>query len=152
MRAMGLDVGDKTIGVAVSDENMVLAMPLKVIKRTASVRKDINEIRRLVEELGVTTLVVGMPMTLDGTCGIQAEKVQDFVNELKRRLHMRIETWDERLTTVEAERVLINADEARAKRKAVVDKMAASLILQSYLDRSKQEAQKEPNDRESETA
>jgi len=152
MRAMGLDVGDKTIGVAVSDENMVLAMPLKVIKRTASVRKDINEIRRLVEELGVTTLVVGMPMTLDGTCGIQAEKVQDFVNELKRRLHMRIETWDERLTTVEAERVLINADEARAKRKAVVDKMAASLILQSYLDRCKQEAQKEPNDRESETA
>ena len=152
MRAMGLDVGDKTIGVAVSDENMVLAMPLKVIKRTASVRKDINEIRRLVEELGVTTLVVGMPMTLDGTCGIQAEKVQDFVNELKRRLHMRIETWDERLTTVEAERVLIDADEARAKRKAVIDKMAASLILQSYLDRCRQEAQKKTNDRESETA
>jgi putative Holliday junction resolvase len=134
MRVMGLDVGDKTIGVAMSDELGITAMPLTVISRTGSLKREIGEIRRLVEENKVECIVVGMPFMLDGTTGIQAQKVEAFVEELRRRLRVQIVTWDERLTTSEVERILIASDQSRMKRKKVIDKMAAAVILRSYMD------------------
>ena len=148
MRIMGLDVGDKTIGVAVSDELGIIANPVTVIQRTASPRKDIGEIRRIAEEYGVERIVVGMPLMLDGTVGIQAEKVQAFVEALRRRVAVPVVTQDERLTTAEVERVLIEMDQSRAKRKKIIDKLAAAVILQSYLDRQSAKVSSEVEDAE----
>lgn len=148
MRFMGLDVGDKTIGVAISDEQGIIANPFKVIPRTASVKKDIAEVRKLAEEFGVQRIVVGMPYMMDGSVGIQAEKVQEFVEQLRRRIRVSVETWDERLTTMEVERLLISADQSRARRKKVVDKMAAAIILQSYMDKQKSDSSRETEDAE----
>ena len=134
MRIIGLDVGDKTIGVAMSDELGITAIPLTVISRTGSLKREIGEIRRLVEEHGVGCIVVGMPFMLDGSKGIQAEKVEAFVEELRRRLRVPIATWDERFTTAEVERILIASDQSREKRKKVIDKMAAAVMLRSYMD------------------
>ncbi len=133
MRLMGLDVGDKTIGVAVSDELGITANPITVIQRTVSIKKDIAEVLRLAAEYGVGQIVVGMPYMLDGSVGIQAEKVESFIEALRRRTHIPVVIWDERLTTTEAERVLIEADQSRAKRKKVIDKMAAGVLLSSYM-------------------
>jgi len=148
LRIMGLDVGDKTIGVAVSDELGIIANPVTVIQRTASPRKDIGEIRRIAEEYGVERIVVGMPLMLDGTVGIQAEKVQAFVEALRRRVAVPVVTQDERLTTAEVERVLIEMDQSRAKRKKIIDKLAAAVILQSYLDRQSAKVSSEVEDAE----
>jgi len=134
MRVIGLDVGDKTIGVAMSDELGITAIPVTVISRTGSLKREIGEIRRLVEENGVECIVVGMPFMLDGTKGIQAQKVEAFVEELRRRLKVPIVTWDERLTTSEVERILIASGQSRMKRKKVIDKMAAAVMLRSYMD------------------
>ena len=134
MRIIGLDVGDKTIGVAMSDEMGITALPVTVISRTGSLKREIGEIRRLAEENGVGRIVVGMPFMLDGTTGIQAQKVEAFVEELRRRLRVQIVTWDERLTTSEVERILIASDQSRMKRKKVIDKMAAAVMLRSYMD------------------
>lgn len=137
MRIMGLDVGDKTVGVAISDELGISANPITVIKRTESIKKDIAEVRRLAEEYSVGRIVVGMPLMLDGSVGIQAQKVEEFIEALKRRTRIPVVTWDERLTTTTAERVLLEADQSRAKRKRVIDKLAASVMLQSYLERQR---------------
>lgn len=134
MRVMGLDVGDKTVGVAMSDELGITAIPITVISRTGSLKREIGEIRRLVEENGVGCIVVGMPLMLDGTVGIQAQKVEAFVEELRRRLRVQIVTWDERLTTSEVERILIASDQSRMKRKKVIDKLAAAVMLRSYME------------------
>ena len=135
MRYMGLDVGDKTIGVAISDELGITANPVTTISRTGSIKREIGEVRRLVEENNVGRIIVGMPFMLDGSVGIQAEKVQAFIEELRRRMRTPIDTWDERLTTSEVERILIASDQSREKRKKVIDKMAAAVILRSYMDR-----------------
>ncbi len=136
---MGLDVGDKTIGVAVSDELGMVATPLKVIQRSPSIKKDIAQIKKLAEDYGVGVIVVGLPLMLAGTAGTQVEKVREFVEVLKLHIKVPIELWDERLTTAEVERMLIEADQSRAKRRIVVDKLAAAVMLQSYLDRKKRE-------------
>ncbi|MCX6377439.1 MAG: Holliday junction resolvase RuvX [Armatimonadetes bacterium] len=143
MRYMGLDVGDKTIGVAMSDEIGLTANPVTVISRTGSLKREIGEIRRLVEENGIGRIVVGMPFMLDGSVGIQAEKVAAFVEEVRRRIQIPVVTWDERLTTAEVERILIASDQSREKRKKVIDKMAAAVILRSYMDRQKHVARAE---------
>ena len=143
MRYMGLDVGDKTIGVAMSDEIGLTANPVTVISRTGSLKREIGEIRRLVQENGIGRIVVGMPFMLDGSVGIQAEKVQAFVENLRRRITVPVVTWDERLTTAEVERILIASDQSREKRKKVIDKMAAAVILRSYMDRQKHVARAE---------
>ncbi|MHB0999311.1 MAG: Holliday junction resolvase RuvX [Armatimonadota bacterium] len=135
MRYMGLDVGDKTIGVAISDELGFSANPIKIIQRIGSLRKEIGEIRQLTEEYGVELIVVGMPFMMDGTVGVQAEKVIEFIEELKRRQRVPVDTWDERLSTAEVERMLIASDQSRSKRKQVVDMLAAAVILQGYMDR-----------------
>ena len=138
MRILGLDVGDVRIGVAVSDPLEVIAQPLTSVKRI-SVRRDVESIKRLAEENEAGKIVVGVPKTLDDEVGIQAQKVLDFVEVLGKALEIPIVLWDERLTTAEAERALIQADMSRRKRKKVIDKVAAVLILQGYLDSHIQE-------------
>lgn len=133
MRKLGLDVGDKTIGVAVSDLLGWTAQGVETIRRTSN-EADINRVRELVKENEVDELVIGLPKNMNGTIGPQGEKVQKFAEKIKRRIDIKITFWDERLTTVAAERMLISADVSRKKRKQVIDKVAAVYILQSYLD------------------
>lgn len=134
MRILGLDVGDKTIGVAVSDEMGWTAQPLIVIRRQSKI-KDSRAVAELVDEYSAETVVVGLPRNMDGSLGPQAIKTEAFGQALAQEIEIEIVYWDERLSTKAAERALIEADMSRAKRKKVVDKIAASIILQGYLDR-----------------
>ncbi len=136
MRIMGLDVGTKTIGVAISDESGLIAQPLCVIKRS-SFSEDLEEILGLIEEHSIKLIIVGMPVNMDGTLGPRSKETQRFIDKIKDKIPVPIETWDERLSTVAVTRVLIEGDASRAKRKTVVDKLAASYILQGYLDSRK---------------
>jgi len=134
MRVMGLDVGEKRIGVAVSDPMGWTAQGLEVIISKGSYEADINRIREIVQEYGVGRVVVGLPKNMDGSSGPQAGRVKIFAGRLSEALGLPVELWDERLSTVAAEKLLIEADLSRARRRQVVDKMAAALILQGYLD------------------
>lgn len=136
MRTLGLDVGDRTVGVAVSDELGIAAHPVTVIRRT-SLEADLKQLCQLVDEYEVSEIVVGLPISLRGGEGPQAEKVRAFTDSLKEVVSVPIVFWDERLTTAEAERMLIAADASRARRKKVIDKLAAALILDSYLSRKR---------------
>lgn len=134
MRYMGLDVGSKTIGVAVSDPRGWLAQGITTIQRT-TLSRDFAALSALIAEYEVGCVVVGMPYTMEGDVGPQAVWVEGFVTRLQAFLpEMPIKTWDERLTTYAAEQPLFEAKMKRQKRKAVVDKIAASLILQGFLD------------------
>lgn len=133
---MGLDVGDKTIGVAVSDLLGLTAQGVETIKRTGN-KVAINRLRELISEKNVTKLVVGLPKNMNGTLGPQGEKVLSFVDKIKDKIDIEVVLWDERLTTVAAEKMLISADVSRKKRKKVIDKIAAVYILQGYLDSNK---------------
>lgn len=133
-RIMGLDVGDKTIGVAISDPLMLTAQGLKTIRRE-SIKKDINEIKTIIEEYNINKIIIGFPKNMNNTIGPQGKKVLDFVEKLKNRVDVEIELEDERLSTVAAERILIDGDVSRKKRKNVIDTVAATYILQTYLDR-----------------
>ena len=132
-RALGLDVGDKTIGVAASDLFGWTAQGIETIIRT-NIKKDLQRLEELVKQYEVNKIVVGLPKNMNGTIGPQGDKVLEFVERLKKRFKVEIVLWDERLTTVAAERSLIEADVSRKKRKQVIDKMAAVYILQGYLD------------------
>lgn len=140
MRKIGLDVGDKTVGIAVSDPLGFTAQGIMTLERVG-IRKDTTKILEMVKEYQCYTIVIGLPKKLDGTDSIQTEKVYEFKNMLENKMRstgikdVSIVWQDERLTTVMAERVLIEADVSRAKRKKVIDKQAAVIILQSYLDR-----------------
>ena len=134
MRILALDVGDKTIGVAVSDLLMLTAQGVEVIRRT-SLSRDLNRIKELVEEYAADTLVIGMPRNMNGTFGERGELTKSFADVVAKFLPgIIISFWDERLSTVAAEKHLVAADVSRAKRKQVIDKMAAVFILQGYLD------------------
>jgi putative pre-16S rRNA nuclease len=134
MRALGLDVGSKTIGLALTDEVGIAAHPLGVIERVGN-SGDADKIRTLVVEHGVTDVVVGIPYELSGKIGFRARRVQEFVGVLRATLNgITLHEQDERFTTAEAERVLIDADVSRAKRKEVIDQQAATLILQTWLN------------------
>ena len=133
-RKMGLDVGDKTIGVALSDMLGWTAQGLKTIFRKNK-KEDFKELEEIINNNDVDTIVVGLPKNMNGTIGPQGEKVLEFCEELKTKFNVKIELWDERLSTVAAERSLISADVSRKKRKQVIDKMAAVYILQGFLDR-----------------
>jgi len=134
-RVMALDVGDRTIGVAVSDPMGIAAEPLTVIRRGQSLKADLRAVEELVRTHDVSKVVVGIPIMLSGEEGVQAGKAREFAERLSKRLREPVIMWDERLTTVEAERALLEADESRARRKEVVDKVAAAIILRSYLGR-----------------
>lgn len=138
MNILGLDVGDKTIGVAKSDPLGYTAQPITTIRYQKSIDAW-KEILRYIEEFEITLILVGLPLNMNGTEGPQVEKVRKFIAEGKKlfeklKLDMGFEFWDERLSTVAAERTLIEANVSRAKRKKVIDKMAAVFILQGYLD------------------
>jgi putative Holliday junction resolvase len=134
MRIMALDVGSKRIGVALSDPLKITAQGLQTFQRT-TLEEDVKGLWQLIDEREVSQLVVGLPKNMDGTIGFKAEEVQQFIADLTAERKIEIIWIDERLTTVSAERVLLEADVSRAKRKKVIDKMAAVVILQSYLDR-----------------
>lgn len=135
MRIMGLDVGTKTIGVAVSDELGWTAQGVEVIRRNESEpQRDFLRLKELAERFQVERIVVGLPKNMNGTIGEKGEFCLAFGRELEQFLSIPVQFWDERLSTVSAERTLIAADVSRRKRKAVIDKMAAMMILQNYLD------------------
>lgn len=131
---MALDVGSRTIGIACSDALLMTAQGIETIRRT-SLENDFNRLRELISEYEVHELVVGMPKNMNGTKGERAEKTEEFVEKMKAVIDLPVTFWDERLSTVMAERQLIAADVSRKKRKGVIDKMAAVVILQGYLDR-----------------
>ena len=134
MRIMALDVGSKRIGVALSDPLKITAQGLETFQRT-TLEEDIRSLWQLIDQHEVSQLVVGLPKNMDGTIGFKAEEVRQFIADLTAQRSIEVIWVDERLTTVSAERTLLEADVSRAKRKKVIDKMAAVLILQSYLDR-----------------
>jgi len=132
---LGLDVGERRIGVALSDPEGILASPLMVINRTRD-KADIEAILGLVRQHEVTRVVVGLPRSMDGSIGQQAERVQNFIGMLSEFLEIPLETWDERLSTLAAERLMADAGLKRGKRKEQRDALAAALVLQGYLDRA----------------
>lgn len=133
MRIMGLDVGDRTIGVAISDPLGLTAQGITTIRRT-NLEEDLAQLSQLMNTYEVKQLVLGFPKNMNGTIGSQGEKALAFKNVLEKQFKMPVFLQDERLSTAEAERLLIKADLRRSKRKKVIDKLAASVILQSYLD------------------
>lgn len=133
MRIMGLDYGDRRIGIAVSDELGWTAQGIKVVEKRRD-SGEIEEIANIIAEYNVTEIVVGLPKNMNGTIGPRGEISQQFAQTLTERFSLPVRLWDERLTTVAAERTLAEADMSWKKRKKVVDKMAAILILQNYLD------------------
>lgn len=133
---MGLDVGDKTIGVAVSDLMGLTAQGVKTIKRVGK-KKDIEALKEIIKERQVNKIVSGLPKNMNGTLGPQGEKVIKFCELLEEETGIKIEYWDERLSTVAAERTLIQGNVRRENRKGVIDMVAAVIILQGYLDRQR---------------
>ena len=133
MRTMGLDIGTHTIGVAISDELGITAQGLKTLKRK-TMEEDLREIDSMIHHFKIDKIVVGLPKNMNGTLGKQAAFILQWVEVLRHKTHLPVETWDERLSTVSANKALLEADLSRKKRKKVIDKVAAVLILQGYLD------------------
>ena len=133
MTLIGLDFGERRIGVAVSDPRGVAAQPFRVIERQ-SFAEDAARIKAVVEARKAEKIVVGLPVGMDGSAGPAARRARRFANRLRRELEVEVTLWDERLTTAEAERALLSAGESRARRRELRDAVAAALILQGYLD------------------
>ena len=132
MRIMGLDFGSKTIGVAMSDALFWTAQGIKTIRRS---KMEISELRELIREYEVNEIVIGYPKNMNGTLGPRCALTDEFAEVLRSEFGLPVELWDERLSTVAAQRTLLEADVSRSKRKLVIDKMAAVFILQGYLNR-----------------
>lgn len=137
MRILGLDYGTKTVGVAISDALMLTAQPVETITRKSAnkLRQTLARIESIIEEQDVGRIILGYPKNMNNTIGERAEASEAFREALERRTGLEVVLWDERLTTAESERVLMAGGVRRENRKAVIDQMAAVLILQSYLDR-----------------
>ncbi|MFC1979510.1 Holliday junction resolvase RuvX [Chloroflexota bacterium] len=133
MRSLGLDIGGKWIGVALSDPSGILATPFTIIARNDDI-KDIEAILDIVNQQGVEQIVVGLPFSMDGSVGQQADKVKSFTRELCSRTGVSVEYRDERLTTVSAKRLMRSVGKKKGREKARDDAIAAALILQGYLD------------------
>lgn len=136
MRILGLDVGTKGIGVAVSDELLLTAQGRQTIRRK-DIDLDLDAVASIVRDEHVSEIIVGLPLNMNGTEGFKSKEVMAFVEKLSKAVAVPVKTWDERLTTAQVERVMLEADISRAKRKANADKLAAQVILQSYLDSRK---------------
>ena len=136
MRILGLDFGSKTVGVAVSDGLLLTAQGVETIERKdeSKLRKTCARIEELIAEYEVTEIVLGLPKNMNNTEGERVEKTKAFGEMLERRTGLPVHYWDERLTTVAAEQILMESGVRRENRKAVIDKVAAGLILQGYLD------------------
>lgn len=135
MRLLGLDIGDKRIGVAISDEMGWTAQGLKTVIRQGT-EEDYKKLAEIINQYGVKRIVSGLPRNMNGTYGPQTEKVKEFVGRLLEYADVEVSYWDERLTTAAAQRTLLEANVSRKKRKGVVDQLAAVIILQGYLDRN----------------
>ena len=135
VRKLGMDFGDARIGLAISDPIGFFATGLETYHRTKNLKADLQYIANLIKQKDVETLVVGLPINMDGTMGIRVDKTREFCSELSKLTNVKIEYSDERLTTVAAEKMLIESDVRREDRKKVIDKVAATMILQHYLDR-----------------
>jgi putative Holliday junction resolvase len=146
MRVLSLDVGERRIGVAIGDPSGTLASPLTAVKRGTR-EQDFAAIARLVSEHGAGLVVVGLPLSLDGSESVQARITRRYADELGRNVDVPVILWDERFTTAEAEQVLLKTRGARARRRARrsgdLDAIAAALILQSYLDSAEAESQQD---------
>lgn len=146
MRIMGLDFGSKTVGVAVSDSLLLTAQGVEIIRRKDEnkLRQTLARIEELIVEYEVEEIVLGLPKNMNATEGIRVELTNEFREKLERRTGLPVIMWDERLTTVAADKIMMEAGVRRENRKEYVDKIAATLILQGYLDRkSMQKAKKE---------
>lgn len=139
MRILALDFGSKRIGVALSDELLLTAQGMETIERR-DIKADLATVGRLARENAVTEIVVGLPLNMDGTHSAKTKEVVAFIDSLAKSVDIPVKTQDERLTTVQAERALLEGDMSRAKRKGLRDMLAAQLILQAYLDSRKREA------------
>ncbi|MCI9141397.1 MAG: Holliday junction resolvase RuvX [Lachnospiraceae bacterium] len=147
MRIMGLDFGSRTVGVAVSDSLLITAQALEIIRRKEEnkLRRTLARIEELIEEYEVEEIVLGLPKHMNASEGIRAELTKEFKEKLERRTGLPVVLWDERLTTVAADRLMMESGIRRENRKEYVDKIAAAMILQGYLDsRSMRESQREP--------
>lgn len=133
MRILGLDMGDRTIGVAVCDPLGYTAQGITTIRRNGT-KSDLAELKKICQEYSVESIVIGLPKNMNGTLGESSNKVIEFSKILEEELKLPIKFWDERLTTVAAHKAMLEADLSRAKRKKIVDKIAAIYILQGYLD------------------
>ncbi len=132
-RLMGLDVGDRRIGVALSDQLGLTAQPLLTITRTNR-RADLSSLRRIIRKHGIAEIIVGNPLYMSGDLSPQAAKAQAFAATLVEEFHLPMHLWDERLTTTQAHRQLDDAGHAKMGRKGIIDQLAAVLILQAFLD------------------
>lgn len=135
MRCLGLDLGTKTLGVAVSDLTGTIATSLTILRHENNHEYLIEELKKIISEKNVETIVLGLPKNMNNTIGERGEMVLSFKEKLEKNINLPVILEDERLTTRVAENILITADVSRKKRKKVIDKMAANIILQSYLDR-----------------
>ena len=136
MRIMGLDFGSKTVGVAISDALFVTAQGIEIVRREQEnkLRRTLARIEELIKEYQVEKIVLGLPKNMDGSLGERAEKTMEFKAMLERRTGLEVIMWDERLTTVAADRLMMEAGIRREDRKKYVDSIAATFILQAYLD------------------
>jgi putative Holliday junction resolvase len=132
-RTLGLDVGEESIGLAISDRLGYTAQGLYTLIRT-DINQDIDNLKKILKKYRIKEIVVGLPLNMDGSLGPSAERVNEFIKILKKNLKLPVKVWDERLSTLQAEGVLLEADLSRRKRKRVIDKLAAQLILQNYLE------------------
>ncbi len=133
MRLLGIDYGTKKMSLALSDESGILARGIRTIQRSEP-NRDLDTVHEAVEKYGAQKFVVGLPRNMDGSLGSSAGQVMEFVEQVKNRMHLPVDTWDERLSSTEAKRRLLEAPLSRKKRKQVVDKVAAAILLQGYLD------------------
>jgi len=133
MKILGIDYGEKRIGLAVSDSSNILARGLKVLRRNGT-RGWVKELKLIIGENKIEKIVVGLPVNMNGSLGEKGREVLAFVEVLKKGIKLPVVTWDERLTTVSAEKLLRQTKLSREKRKDILDKLSASIILQSYLD------------------
>jgi putative Holliday junction resolvase len=132
-RIVALDIGDATVGVAATDELQLVASPVRTLRRTRSVKQDLEMVEKTIKELEPCKVVVGLPLDQDGKEGPQAQKVKTFSNRLAQRLSIPVEFWDERYSSADAEERLIELDLSRVKRKQRIHAAAAAVILESYL-------------------
>ena len=135
---MGLDVGEKTIGLALSDIGLMIATPMQTLRR-GKFTTDLHKLAAIIAEQNVGGLVIGLPMNMDGSEGPRAQSVRQFVRNILKQMDLPVVLWDERLSTMAVTRILIDADASRARRAELVDKMAAAYILQGALDRMAQD-------------
>lgn len=147
MRIMGLDFGSKTVGVSVCDPLGLTAQALETVKRKEEnkLRQTCQRIEALIREYEITTIILGYPKNMDDSIGERAKKTVEFKEMLERRTNLPVILWDERLTTIEADEILRESGVPKEERKKVIDQVAASIILQSYLDASPSEREKGAN-------